>query len=522
MEKAPPTSTQHSTASRSRLQQTAGNAATVQALRSSGIPTVAWQGEASGERFLFMRGSTELLSGQQEALRAFARTLPPDFRFVLHGMASEEGPAAFNERLAQARAERAVELLAEAGLSPSRIDVIVVHGEVPGDRRSHRAVVIDIAPQVSTEPPPRKGETPVPGVPSVVSTIAEAVPSELGVKYDDEVVSSYRPLGPVLYRFKLKFSLSGTVKGPWHGTKALFAIGKMKTEFSKSFSSELGKLSLKFDTGGKIGAEWTTKSRLDLLLGGRPVLEVSSPIVEAITGKASAKKLDFVDFGGGAAWEDDLSNWVPPDFRSSLGLPEGITFPGKISAKFAVGVVPNPVWVARGAAAAASTEVVAGATALEVASGVALPLGMIAFVGYGVYQLNESHERGRVYGMRLAFAQGYAEALLALTESAPRLPRAAELLELDAGATFAAAVNSARRSSGPAFAESSAAREAGRAAAAQAVDALVERDPEGFGAWRQRMRTRYGIRESDRGYQFRALLNAQAKGEGPMGIDLEI
>jgi hypothetical protein len=60
----------------------------------------------------------------------------------VHGFASEEGPTGFNDSLSCARANRAVNVLAGAGVSASQIDHIYKHGATAGDRANQRSVVI--------------------------------------------------------------------------------------------------------------------------------------------------------------------------------------------------------------------------------------------------------------------------------------------------------------------------------------------------------------------------------------------
>jgi hypothetical protein len=480
-----------------------------------------WSGPVNGERFLFRRGTTELRPGHEEQLRAFARTIPAEARLVVHGMASEEGSAAYNQNLSRRRAIALIAMLDRYGVAQARTARAVAHGEVPGDRATQRAAVVDLAfaprPQATTEPPvtpaPAAFETPWWAYPA---------PSDLGVKFEKQVESPYFAMGPVKVRLVGKVSVEAAVKGQWDGTKWRFNALKATTEVSKALESEAGKFAAKY-TDGKIAVEWGSKgSPLQEVLGKQAIVEISSPVVKMFMGE-KVNEIDLIQITGGRKFESpDLSRMTFGDHELDFGLPSGATLPGTLTFKGGIGVVPNAEWWAKRAAQAAAAKTVAGATALEVATGVALPVGMIAFVGYGLYELNEAHERGRVHGMRLVFAQGYAETLVELTNPSPYVPGGERLLELDAAATFAAAVDSARRASGPAFAEEYAAREAGRAAAAQAVVELINRDPEVFDAWRRRMRDRYGQHVMDRGPRFRAVLFAQAKGEGPMGIDLEI
>src|SRR5262249_28352462 len=64
-----------------------------------------------GERFLFVVGCDDLLPGELPRLLAFSRTISNGDRLIIHGNASEEGDAQFNENLSCYRAHKAQDLL---------------------------------------------------------------------------------------------------------------------------------------------------------------------------------------------------------------------------------------------------------------------------------------------------------------------------------------------------------------------------------------------------------------------------
>lgn len=472
---------------------------------------------------MFVRGSTELLPGQEASLRAFARTIPPEFTLAVHGMASEEGPGPYNRALSRHRAERVIAILDEAGVPESRVAVILVHGAVPGDRPRHRAVVIDMTPPPTREPSltPEPVPEDKPGI-TPLDVIKQVAPSDVGMKFEEEFTyptKGYRPAGPIMWRLKLKFSFDGAVKGNWPGLKMreIIAKGKegSKWELSKSLPTEMGKVSFKVASDGKVGVEWNSKgSPWYDLLGDHLSVDSGFPILNLENVKKG--KLDVADLNIGGSWELDLLKLL------HLPHPEGVSMPGKVTVKGGIGITANPAYWAARAAASAAPEVVAGATAAEVALGVALPVGMVAFVGYGLYELNEAHRRGRLQAMREAFADGYAEILAQATNPHPWVRADLSLLDVDAEQLYAMAVDSYVSGGGPGFAEAEAARIAGRAAAAQAILEYLELDPSSealarLGADQRRL---FGGTEPERASRYRATLRAQARGGGAMGIPL--
>lgn len=88
-------------------------------------------------------------TGEDARLAADVRSLPEGTRVVIHGYASEDGGAAFNEHLACARALAARALLVSpgplgAGLTASSIVDLYSHGEVAGPAEGRRSVTLEI------------------------------------------------------------------------------------------------------------------------------------------------------------------------------------------------------------------------------------------------------------------------------------------------------------------------------------------------------------------------------------------
>jgi outer membrane protein OmpA-like peptidoglycan-associated protein len=69
--------------------------------------------------------------------------IPRGSRFVIHGFASEEGAPEFNAALSCARARVAFGILSRR-IDRRRIQGVVAHGSVPGQRADRRAVVVEV------------------------------------------------------------------------------------------------------------------------------------------------------------------------------------------------------------------------------------------------------------------------------------------------------------------------------------------------------------------------------------------
>jgi hypothetical protein len=114
---------------------------------------IAEFGRSSEDVVLFERGCDDPAAGERVRLTAYATRIGPDDDVSVDGFASEEGDAGFNVDLSCARAKAAADILTAAGATPRTL-AIYAHGGVPGDRRSHRSVVITITPVPESRPDP--------------------------------------------------------------------------------------------------------------------------------------------------------------------------------------------------------------------------------------------------------------------------------------------------------------------------------------------------------------------------------
>jgi hypothetical protein len=117
------------------------------------------EGDLVGEHFLFVVNCDDFQAGHEARLRSFAATLTSGGTVKIHGFASIEGDAAFNERLACARSLKAQEVinnvLVTRGVS-LRIELFQ-HGATAGDRTDRRSVTIDWLPATPTPTPTPTG-----------------------------------------------------------------------------------------------------------------------------------------------------------------------------------------------------------------------------------------------------------------------------------------------------------------------------------------------------------------------------
>ena len=98
-----------------------------------------------GSLFKFRKDCDDFEPASEEtALQALPTTpaLPASATVQIHGYASDDGDAAFNESLSCARALKAQSVLAAGGLAASRITGIFQHGGTPGPVVDRRSVVI--------------------------------------------------------------------------------------------------------------------------------------------------------------------------------------------------------------------------------------------------------------------------------------------------------------------------------------------------------------------------------------------
>jgi outer membrane protein OmpA-like peptidoglycan-associated protein len=104
-------------------------------------------GFSSADLFLFRVGCDEFRSGEEARLRDRARSILPTDTVDIHGFASEEGNAAFNDDLSCARAHAAEGILHQEGVTSPM--TLYNHGATPGVREDRRSVVLAIRSTVA-------------------------------------------------------------------------------------------------------------------------------------------------------------------------------------------------------------------------------------------------------------------------------------------------------------------------------------------------------------------------------------
>lgn len=110
---------------------------------------------SGGSLFRFNVECDDFSSGQEAALIAFVRVQPASATFKIHGYASIDGLAAFNQNLACARALKAQASMITGGIATSRITDVFNHGPTPGSAVDRRSVAIETI--TSARPAPRTG-----------------------------------------------------------------------------------------------------------------------------------------------------------------------------------------------------------------------------------------------------------------------------------------------------------------------------------------------------------------------------
>ena len=100
--------------------------------------------KVNGPPIHFRVGCDEFLTPEElQALKGMVERLGPRARIVIHGFASEEGPAEFNEMLSIARAIKVRDIVSGL-INGARIERTVWHGAVPGNRPDRRSVVLEV------------------------------------------------------------------------------------------------------------------------------------------------------------------------------------------------------------------------------------------------------------------------------------------------------------------------------------------------------------------------------------------
>ncbi len=107
---------------------------------------------SSDELYLFNRNCNDFKPGHESRLGRLAARFCPNDVIEIHGFASEEGPAEFNEHLSCARALKAESVLTGAGIFLPSISIFM-HGATPGPHIEHRSVVIPLPTSTPTPGP---------------------------------------------------------------------------------------------------------------------------------------------------------------------------------------------------------------------------------------------------------------------------------------------------------------------------------------------------------------------------------
>lgn len=141
---------------------------------------------SSTNLFLFEVGCDEFRAGEEARLRARVGSIAPDETVELHGFASEEGDATFNDNLSCARAHAAADILAQEGVAAAI--TLFQHGATPGGREDRRSVVLNVQ---AAAPPSTPANPCAPAVlPNPATIINEYVQL---VRCAERAFSSYTP-----------------------------------------------------------------------------------------------------------------------------------------------------------------------------------------------------------------------------------------------------------------------------------------------------------------------------------------
>lgn len=108
-------------------------------------------------RFLFNVNCDDFASGQEAALDAFARGLPPTSTINVVGLASFDGPVGQNERLACSRAQKGLAVIRRS--APSGVAISFVGATIGGPSTAGDTTMRAVGITVSTPTPPPAPET---------------------------------------------------------------------------------------------------------------------------------------------------------------------------------------------------------------------------------------------------------------------------------------------------------------------------------------------------------------------------
>ncbi|HEX3126494.1 MAG TPA: DUF4157 domain-containing protein [Thermoanaerobaculia bacterium] len=147
-----------------------------------------------GKHFHFCLDSDVLVAESAATVAAFVKQQPADARFLVHGYSSRDGAADYNFRLACHRANRMAGLLADAGVTPGRVQtaskgptdefpggpefnrVAVVLAEVPPGRRFGQTESDPACPKAPTGLGDVRPDPPCPDDPTDMGALCQSLP----------------------------------------------------------------------------------------------------------------------------------------------------------------------------------------------------------------------------------------------------------------------------------------------------------------------------------------------------------
>jgi hypothetical protein len=162
------------------------------------------------------------------------------------------------------------------------------------------------------------------------------------------------------------------------------------------------------------------------------------------------------------------------------------------------------------------------ATAASAAAGVAL--AYVAWVGYGLYEMDRAVMHGRTQMMGINFVEGYADELAAATELSP-LGRGDEvaLLDFDWQSYFNKAIADYLADRISIFDAAARAKRAGRASILQSIGKILS--DSSLDRWREiasRHRSLYGISQKSRSEYYKSIMLQQVLQGKQAGIELSV
>lgn len=182
-------------------------------------------GDVAGHTRVLMKvNGTQYLDGDEKhRLEDFVAAIKPtDHHVKVHGLASEDGPADFNDQLSCARAHAGRGALIALGIEARRIDGVFQHGEVEGPRQWQRCIVFELVGGNAPVPAPGGakpdgGEAPgaAPGTGAQPATPPATPPATGGVSPKITLKSlDFTSDHGLLQDYDQDWGLGGTVPSP--------------------------------------------------------------------------------------------------------------------------------------------------------------------------------------------------------------------------------------------------------------------------------------------------------------------